>query len=167
LKANLLELAERGKIDLSNQISQKKMFGSEDFENSKVEILQGNILDNRAFEYELSLEKFEKVVSPLLADYLCLEDVKNVDRMGFEKTENIIYPILDVLCKAERKLGKKPEIDAVLLNGGMTKFYSIPKRLKKLFGFSPIEIMDPDNLLQEELQFIIIFSTREKDQKLY
>ena len=51
---------------------------------------------------------------------------------------------LDVLRKAEQKIGDMPSVDAVLLNGGMTKFHTIQKRLETLFGLPPIAAGDPD-----------------------
>ena len=37
-----------------------------------------------------------------------------------------------------------PEIDAVLLNGGMTRLHTIQKRLETFFGFPPITAGEPD-----------------------
>lgn len=48
-----------------------------------------------------------------------IDDVKKIQHMDEKDVNNIIYPILDVLEKA----GGDVKIDAVLLNGGMTKFY--------------------------------------------
>ena len=42
------------------------------------------------------------------------------------------------------KCGKDVKIDAVILNGGMTKFYLIQKRLREFFGFEPLTTSDPD-----------------------
>ena len=71
---------------------------------------------------------------------------KRIDEItGEANTRNIIYPILDVLNKAAEKLGtNKVVIDAVILNGGMSKFYMVVDRLKKFFGFDPIVVIDPD-----------------------
>ena len=35
-------------------------------------------------------------------------------------------------------------VDAVIVNGGMSKFYMITERLKQFFGFEPIVALDPD-----------------------
>ena len=85
-----------------------------------------------------------QVVEPLLASNLSLDSVDEPDTAPFEN--NIIYPILDVLRKAKKKLqlDTYPEIDAVLLNGGMTRLHSIQKRLETFFGFSPITAGEPD-----------------------
>ena len=37
-----------------------------------------------------------------------------------------------------------PNVDAVLLNGGMTKLHTIQQRLETLFGFPPIAAGDPE-----------------------
>ena len=36
------------------------------------------------------------------------------------------------------------EVDAVIMNGGMSRFYMVINRLKKFFGFDPIVALDPD-----------------------
>lgn len=51
----------------------------------------------------------------------------------------------DVLRKASDKLKQKDvQVDAVVLNGGMSKFYMIQDRLKEFFGFDPIIALNPD-----------------------
>ena len=87
---------------------------------------------NQLFQYNLTLKEYEQVVEPLLASALSLDSVDEPDTAPFEN--NIIYPILDVLRKAKKKLqlGTRPEIDAVLLNGGMTRLHTIQKRLKTI-----------------------------------
>ena len=46
--------------------------------------------------------------------------------------------------KLNRKLEACRVVDAVLLNGGMTKFHTIQKRLETLFSLPPITAGDPD-----------------------
>lgn len=55
-------------------------------------------------------------------------------------TQNIIYPILDVLDKASKKLEQTPQIDYVIVNGGMSKFCLIINRLTEFFGKEPIRL---------------------------
>jgi hypothetical protein len=38
-----------------------------------------------------------------------------------------------------------PKIDAVILNGGMTRVHAIQERLTQFFGFRPISVLDPEN----------------------
>jgi len=64
-----------------------------------------------------------------------------------DDTDNIIAPVLDVLQKAERYYYNKGEdfrVDAVILNGGMSKLYLIKERLERFFNLEPITTTDPD-----------------------
>ncbi|MBR1419259.1 MAG: Hsp70 family protein, partial [Synergistaceae bacterium] len=77
------------------------------------------------------------------------EDYKNFDEILNDKRgPNIILPIVDVLNKAAKKLNlsenENVNVDAVILNGGMTQFYMVADRLKEFFGFEPIAALDPD-----------------------
>lgn len=81
------------------------------------------------FSLTLTLPEYKDIVSSLLADNLSLETVKS---------NNIIYPIIDVLKKWEAEHGSIPTPDAVLLNGSMTRFYTIQKRLENFFPGVPI-----------------------------
>ena len=96
------------------------------------------------FQYNLTLAEYDQIVEPLLASELTLDSVDLPDPHPFQ--ENIIYPILDVLRKAKDKLqlDVPPKVNAVLLNGGMTRFHTIQKRLETFFGFPPIVAGDPD-----------------------
>jgi molecular chaperone DnaK (HSP70) len=141
LRRTFLQYAEQAKIDLSDQIENMKLMGHPDFSFVDTQIIQ-TPFENRVFDYELTLEEYEEVISPLLANDLSLDSVEDLDRIKFN--ENIIYPILDVLQKGKTKIGFMPKADGVLLNGGMTKLYSIHRRLEEFFGFPPIAAGDPD-----------------------
>ena len=85
----------------------------------------------------------EAILDDFMARDLQFEDYKRVERI--KNTNNIIYPILDVLKKAAERLGEdRVVVDAVLVNGGMSKFYMVTDRLKEFFGFDPIVALDPD-----------------------
>ena len=144
LKRTFLQYAEQAKIDLSDQIETRKLMRHSDFNHVDTQIIQ-TPFENRVFDYELSLEEYEEIISPLLANDLSLDAVDHLDSIEFN--ENIIYPILDVLQKGKIKIGSMPQVDGVLLNGGMTKLYSIQKRLEDLFGFTPITAGDPDKAI--------------------
>lgn len=73
---------------------------------------------------------------------LQLADYKKIDSL--QDTKNIIYPILDVLQKSAAKLGDEVKVDAVIVNGGMSKFYMVINRLREFFGLEPIVALDPD-----------------------
>ncbi len=141
LKSEFQEYAEQAKIDLSSEIENSKLIGHFDPESVKIEIIKVPF-ENQVFEYDLTLSEYEEIIDPLLGLDLTLDAVNQLDTLS--NCDNIIYPILDVLRKAEQKDGNIPNIDAVLLNGGMTKFHTIQKRLETLFGFPPITASDPD-----------------------
>lgn len=131
LKPFVQEYAERAKISLSNDTTIRQGKGM-DPDAAKTMI---NIpVLGRSFD--LTLSEYEEIVSPLLAYSLTLETVKS---------NNIVYPILDVLKKWEEKFDSIPTPDAVLLNGAMTRLYTIQKRLEKFFPGVPISTLgDPD-----------------------
>ena len=149
---NLLEsefqvYAELAKIDLSKKAFLKSQMGIHNWESGDIEtavIKVPTVNSSQPFQYNLTLREYEQIVEPLLANSLSLDSVDEPDADPFEN--NIIYPILDVLRKAKKKLrlDTRPEIDAVLLNGGMTRLHSIQKRLETFFGFSPITAGEPD-----------------------
>lgn len=94
-------------------------------------------------ENSITLAEFEDVLSPLLGenynydDYTHFEDIKN--------DNNIIFPILNVLYKATKILNSDNiNVDAVILNGGMSRLYLIENRLTQFFNLKPITINDPD-----------------------
>ena len=146
LKSEFREYAEQAKIDLSSEIENGKLMGFLDPESFDPKLVETEIIktpfENQVFEYDLTLSEYEEIVESLLAPRLTLDAVNQLDTLS--DCDNIIYPILDVLRKAEQKIGGMPSVDAVLLNGGMTKFHTIQKRLETLFGSSPITAGDPD-----------------------
>lgn len=143
----LLKLAEETKIDLNREILAELEYNSptvNELNEIQTEIISPNIWDNRGIGEEISLEKYEEIVQELLGKDLYFHDYKSIDTIDFEKNNNIIFPILDVLSKAEKKIGSEVKIDAVLLNGGMTKFYPIKRRIENFFGFTPLTLGDED-----------------------
>ncbi|MGL6130508.1 MAG: Hsp70 family protein [Fusobacteriaceae bacterium] len=143
----LLKLSEETKIELNAEILSELEYNSpteEELEQIEIEIISPNIWDNRGIGEELSLKKYEMIVQNLLGKDLSYKDYKIIDDIDFQKNNNIIFPILDVLAKAEKKLGLEIKIDAVLLNGGMTKLYPIKRRIENFFGFTPLTLGDED-----------------------
>ena len=82
-------------------------------------------------------------MSPYLAPDLTMKSLDDLDSLA-GRTYNIIYPVLDLLDEARRDLGHVPKIDAVLMNGGMSKLFAVRERIRDFFGFEPLEAGDPD-----------------------
>ena len=146
LKSEFREYAEQAKVDLSSEIENGALMGYLDPKSLDPGLVETEIIktpfENQVFEYDLTLSEYEEIIEPLLASHLTLDAVQQLDTLS--TCDNIIYPILDVLRKADQKIGRVPSVDAVLLNGGMTKFHTIQKRLETLFGLPPITAGDPD-----------------------
>ena len=146
LKSEFREYAEQAKIDLSSEIENGKLMGYLDSKSFDPKLVETEVIktpfENQVFEYDLTLSEYEEIIEPLLASHLTLDAVQQLDTLS--TCDNIIYPILDVLRKAEQKIGSVPSVDAVLLNGGMTKFHTMQKRLETFFGLPPITAGDPD-----------------------
>lgn len=147
LESEFQVFAEIAKIELSRKIDLEIQQGNNKWKPddiSTVIIQSPSINPSQLFQYNLTLTEYEQIVEPLVASNLSLDSVDEPDSYPFE--DNIIYPILDVLRKAKNKLNLNicPEVDAVLLNGGMTQLHTIQKRLETFFGFPPIVAGDPD-----------------------
>ncbi|MCI8810189.1 MAG: Hsp70 family protein [Oscillibacter sp.] len=94
-------------------------------------------------ENSILLEEFEEVLAPLLGLEYVYEDYKRFE--AIQDDNNIIFPVLNVLYKAAKKLNTADvAVDAVILNGGMSRLYLIEERLTQFFGLKPITINDPD-----------------------
>ena len=140
------EYAEQAKIELSEQIVFEKDLGLDPYtspDTFKILPIIQKPFEDKEFYYELSLGEYEQLIAPFLAPHLTLDAVKHLDAIEFNN-DNIIYPILEVLRKGEDKIGTFPQIDAVLLNGGMTKLPTIQKRLETLFECPLLIPQDPD-----------------------
>ena len=143
LKSSFLEEAENAKIELNSMVENYRLQGRSDYGDIVYEIMHPNMYGNYPLMYDLSIENYREIIKPFLAPDLKISDVDNLDRLA-ERTNNIIYPILDVLNKARKYLGHLPVIDAVLLNGGMSKLFAVRERIQEFFGFEPLEVGDPD-----------------------
>ncbi len=136
----LRKLAEHLKMELSMAYENARMSDVELPDDYEFEEMDVSLYDAYAFECTYTKAEVEQIVAPLMGYQYKREDVRRIQRMDERDVDNIIYPILDVLDKA----GSDRKIDAVILNGGMTKFYLIRQRLKEFFGFEPLETSDPD-----------------------
>ena len=130
LKFQFQAYAEDAKIRLNSQI-----IGSR-HTNPVCEIRKQPTLPERSglpklpeFAYNLYWWKYKEIIKPFLADHLDLKSIPCA-------SDNIISPILNVLDKGKEALNctKRPKVDLVLLNGGMTRLIAIQQRLENLFG---------------------------------
>lgn len=136
----LKKLAEKMKMDLSEAYENARMNSRELSDDYELEVMDVDLYDSYAYEDIYTKREIEKIIAPLMGYRYKMADVSKIQHMEEKEINNIIYPILDVLDKC----GKDVKIDAVILNGGMTKFYLIPQRLKEFFGLEPLVTNDPD-----------------------
>ena len=136
--------AEFLKLELSDKVFNAKFAGSQVSDDEEFEISEMDIYKGMEFEDYLTKSDIEKVYEPILARHLSLNDINRIEKLvSDEDMKNIVFPVLDVLAKYKRG-GHDLKIDAVVLNGGMTKFYLIKDRIKELFNIDPITVNDPD-----------------------
>ncbi len=136
--------AEHLKLDLNERCGEDYSSGWDD-DDEEIELPVGGSMGGVGYAYDDTFTKgeVEKILSGFMASDLKFEDHKRIDKIT--DTRNIIYPILDVLHKAsERAGGGDVPVDAVIVNGGMSKFYMVTDRLREFFGFEPIVALDPD-----------------------
>ncbi len=149
IMAQLRAYAELLKLDLSEQCTNNYISESnwsfDDDEDEEITFSVGGNMGGIGYSYDdtFTKEEIETILSSFMAEELNFNDYKNLDKIT--NTRNIIYPILDVLKKAYDKMNMENVIvDAVIVNGGMSKFYMVTDRLKKFFGLEPIVALDPD-----------------------
>ena len=145
-RSDILDTAEKAKIELNSRVEIYRNQGIDDYNSMNIscEILRPYIGDtDYGIDYELTLQEYRQIMKPYLAPDLTMASVNDLDALSC-RTDNIIYPVLDVLDKAKSKLGSVPQIDAVLMNGGMSKLFAIRERIQEFFGFPPLEVGDPD-----------------------
>lgn len=142
----LRSYAEHLKLDLNERCGEDYSSGWDD-EDEEISIPVGGNMGGIGYSYDdtFTKEEIEEILSTFMAYDLSFEDYKEMESIEKENTRNIIYPILDVLKKASEKMKTDTVIvDAVIVNGGMSKFYMVTDRLKEFFGFEPIVALDPD-----------------------
>ncbi len=105
----------------------------------------GFLVGNKTFSRNITKEDYKEIVKNLLGlDF----DYNDHESLGIfrskEEKNNIVFPVLDVLNKASKKLGEVPPIDLVLCSGGMTNFSIIRERIKELLNIEPFQISDPE-----------------------
>lgn len=145
----LLNYAEELKLELSERRQAESSYASDDIfgwddEEDAEEFFVGGNMGGIGYAYDDSFtqEAVEKILQPFMGKNLQFADYKKIDSL--QDTKNIIYPILDVLQKSAAKLEGEVKVDAVIVNGGMSKFYMVTDRLREFFGLEPIVALDPD-----------------------
>lgn len=145
----LLNYAEELKLELSERRQAESSYAADDSfgwddEEDAEEFFVGGNMGGIGYAYDDSFtqEAVEKILQPFMGKNLQLADYKKMDSL--QDTKNIIYPVLDVLQKSAAKLGGEVKVDAVIVNGGMSKFYMVTDRLREFFGLEPIVALDPD-----------------------
>lgn len=139
--------AEHLKLELNERCGGDYDSGWDDPDDpdDEIEMSTGGNMGGIGYSYDdtFTQEEVENVLSVFMAPELIYDYYKKIEEI--KNTRNIIYPILDVLKKAAAKIGETDVIvDAVIVNGGMSKFYMVTDRLKEFFGFEPIVALDPD-----------------------
>ena len=148
IMAQLRVYAEHVKLDLNERCSgdyYSDYSSGWDDEDEEILITTGGNMGGIGYSYDdtFSKEEVEAILDVFMARELKFDDYKKIETI--KNTGNIVYPILDVLKKAaERMESGRPAVDAVVVNGGMSKFYMVTERLKEFFGFDPIVALDPD-----------------------
>ena len=140
----LLVYAEHLKLELNERCGDDYDSGWDD-PDEDIEISTGGNMGGIGYSYDdtFTQKEVEDILSVFMGADLKYEDYKRIE--SIKNTKNIIYPILDVLKKATEKLNVDDiSVDAVIVNGGMSKFYMVTDRLKEFFGFEPIVALDPD-----------------------
>lgn len=141
----LLNYAEELKLELSErQRADSDYDAADDFSWYDEKFDVGGNMGGIGYSYDDSFtqEDVEKILQPFMGQSLQFADYKKIDSL--QDTKNIIYPILDVLQKSAAKLAGEVKVDAVIVNGGMSKFYMVINRLREFFGLEPIVALDPD-----------------------
>ena len=145
--AQLQSYAEELKLQVSlgSEEGLDNDWSSGDWDTDEESYDVGGIISVTGYAYDDSFTKqeIEEIFSCFMGKNLTFDSYKNADFEG--DSTNIIHPILDVLKKASEKLGEENlSVDAVLMNGGMSKFYMVVNRVKEFFGLDPIIATDPD-----------------------
>lgn len=146
--SQLLNYAENLKLEVSAQKSDAFGSGDSGWWDEEEDLPVGGNIGTTGYAYSDSFTaaQLEDIWRGFMGEELSFDDYKNLAAVTqkFGRQKNIILPILDVLNKASIKLGTDVKVDAVIMNGGMSRFYMVINRLKKFFGFDPIVALDPD-----------------------
>ena len=145
LRTKLEIQAEQVKIRLTNDIDHRYNPVIDEIpDDFSVDIEMPFVYDNKGLFTNLTKGEFDSLISPLLASDLTINALNRFEDLPYT-ADNIIYPVLDVLHKGKKKLEEPLNVDALILNGGMTRVHSIQKRLQDFFNITPITVLDPEH----------------------
>ncbi|MGN1409350.1 MAG: Hsp70 family protein, partial [Eubacteriales bacterium] len=133
--------------DLYNAVDDWFSDTVETYEEEATYIISHSIGDERIYNDTITKSEFEAMLEPFLGKEYTFEDYRGYSNNRKIRRDTIIAPILDVLEKAARHYAKNNEaleVDAVILNGGMSKLYLVKNRIKEFFNLEPITTADPD-----------------------
>lgn len=104
-----------------------------------------NLFEGYRYDDTFYMEDIEELVEPFLAKHLKIEDATRASELPEKDMKgNIIYPILECLEKAYKKMGNDFKITSIVLNGGMTYFPLIKQRLDEFFDLECITTLNGD-----------------------
>lgn len=138
--SQMITYAEELKIDIHSEY-ETCSYDEIDFNKDMLMDYGGSMYNGYDSGNRIKICDYEEILRSLLGEGLVFNDYKKLD--SIENTKNIIYPILDVLNEASKKLGDVT-VDGVILNGGMSKLYFIEDRISEFFGLKAIKVNDPD-----------------------
>lgn len=155
IKKGLIMEAEQMKIFMNEQVDMELKgrsfswanYDMGDDEEEIVYEISRPIIDDRMYNDTVTKSEFEAMVESFLGKEYSFDDYKGYTANKRIRRDTVIAPILDVLEKADRyfkSIGETMSVDAVVLNGGMSKLYLIVDRLKDFFGIEPITAANPD-----------------------
>ena len=161
--SEFLNSAEKGKRLLNGEIDLKLRNGPCDYDSVSVPVRRPNIYGNYSLDCRINAAEYRKIISPYLGNGISINILKDSEAlqryfMNPANRDTIIYPILTTMQNARKKINEKrrmnnqpelrenelPKIDAVLLNGGMSRLFAVRERLREFFGFEPVTGGDPE-----------------------
>ncbi|MGN0607312.1 MAG: Hsp70 family protein [Oscillospiraceae bacterium] len=150
----LMASAEKLKMDINEAVRAQSddgfdsIWGYGEEESIDDQLFDTGGLQKEKYSYYDSFKKkdIEDILEKYMGRKFVYDDYKKVDKLRApEEQQNIIYPILYVLNQASKNLQTEDiKVDAVILNGGMSRFYMIKDRIRDFFGFEPLCVTDPD-----------------------
>lgn len=161
--SEFLNSAEKGKRLLNGEIDLKLRNGPCDYDSVSVPVRRPNIYGNYSLDCRTTAAEYRKIISPYLGMGVSIDILKDSEALqkyliNPANRDTIIYPILTTMLNARKKINEKrrmnnqpelgddeiPKIDAVLLNGGMSRLFAVRERLREFFGFEPVTGGDPE-----------------------